>query len=131
MLSHDHPVIRYWGAIGCIVQAEKASAATNQLRKLLDDDTEAVRVAAAQALYVSGEKEAGFDGLVAILKGTKDPVVALEALNATQALGVMKKVPKDVWDKASKVGGYSQRMAKDPADPNLQAEVFETLKSIP
>ena len=45
---------------------------------------------------------------------------ALEALNITQALGVMNDVPQDVWAKACNTGGYSKRMAQDQSDPNLQ-----------
>jgi hypothetical protein len=119
-MKHDHPVMRYWGATGCTIQGEAAAAAMSQLKKLLEDPSPSVRVAAAEALYVLGDKKTGFDGLIDILKETNDPVVSLEALNVTQALGVMNDVPQDVWAKACKAGGYSKRMAKDQDDPNLQ-----------
>ena len=119
-MKHDHPVIRYWGATGCTIQGESASSAGNQLRKLLEDPSPSVRVAAAEALYVIGDKQTGFDGLIDILQETDDPVVSLEALNTTQALGVMNDVPEEVWAKACQAGGYSGRMAKDQQDPNLR-----------
>jgi arylsulfatase A-like enzyme len=119
-MKHDHPVIRYWGATGCTIQGEADAMAMSQLRKLLKDPSPSVRVAAAEALDVLGDKRTGFDGLIDILKETDDPVVSLEALNITQALGVMNNVPKDVWAKACKAGGYSKRMDKDQKDPNLQ-----------
>ncbi len=119
-MEHDHPVMRYWGATGCAIQGETVAAAMSQLKKLLEDPSPSVRVAAAEALYVLGDKKAGFDGLIDILKETNDPVVSLEALNITQALGVMNDLPQDVWAKACKAGGYSKRMAKDQDDPNLQ-----------
>lgn len=119
-MQHEHPVMRYWGATGCTIQGETMVSAISQLKKLLQDPSPSVRVAAAEALYVLGEKTAGFDGLLNILKETNDPVVSLEALNITQALGVMNDVPKDVWVKACKTGGYSERMAGDQDDPNLQ-----------
>jgi N-sulfoglucosamine sulfohydrolase len=119
-MKHDHPVIRYWGATGCTIQGEAAAMAKSQLKKLLKDPSPSVRVAAAEALYVLGDKRTGFDGLIDILKETDDPVVSLEALNITQALGVMNDVPQDVWAKACKAGGYSKRMDKDQQDPNLQ-----------
>lgn len=118
-MTHDSPVMRYWGATGCTIQGAEAAPAIGQLKKLMKDPSPSVRVAAVEALYVLGDKKTGFDGLIDILKETKDPVVALEALNITQALGVMDDVPKDVWAKACKAGGYSQRMAKDQEDPNL------------
>jgi arylsulfatase A-like enzyme len=119
-MKHDHPVVRYWGATGCTIGGQASPAITSQLEKLLQDPSPSVRVAAAEALYAVGNKQAGFDGLIAILNETDDPVVALEALNVTQALGVMNKVPRDVWIKASQAGSYSKRMEKDQDDPNLQ-----------
>lgn len=119
-MEHDHPVMRYWGATGCTIQGKPAAAATSQLKKLLEDPSPSVRVAAAEALYALGDKQTGFDALIDILKETNDPVVSLETLNITQALGVMNDVPQDVWAQACKAGGYSKRMAKDQDDPNLQ-----------
>ena len=120
-MKHDHPVIRYWGATGCTIQGEAAAKAVSQLNQLLSDSSPSVRVAAAEALYVVGEQRGGFEALINILKETDDPVVALEALNVTQALGVMNDVPEDVWAKACKAGGYSKRMDKDQQDPNLRS----------
>lgn len=119
-MQHDHPVIRYWGATGCTIQGKANASAKKLLRNLLEDSSPSVRVAAAEALYVVGAKKAGFNGLVDILKETEDPVVSLEALNITQALGVMNDVPEDIWAKACKTGGYSARMDKDQDDPNLK-----------
>ena len=84
-MKHDHPVMRYWGATGCTIQGEAAKVATDALEKLLEDPSPAVRVAAAEALYVLGERKTGFDGLIEILKLTDDSVVfLLEALNITE-----------------------------------------------
>lgn len=112
-MNHEHPVVRYWGATGCTINANDAGKAQGQLKKLLNDPSPSVRVAAAEALYVTGDKKTGFQALLDILKETKDPVVSLEALNITQRLGIMGQVPADVWAKACKAGGYSQRMADD------------------
>jgi arylsulfatase A-like enzyme len=119
-MNHDHPVVRYWGATGCTIQGQVAAEATSQLKKLLGDSSPSVRLAAAEALYVLGEKQTGFDALIDLLSETDDPVVSLEALNITQALGVMNDVPEEVWAKACKTGGYSERMKQDQRDPNLQ-----------
>jgi arylsulfatase A-like enzyme len=118
-MKHEHPVIRYWGATGCTILGESASKAQSHLKNLLKDPSPSVRVAAAEALYVTGDKKAGFQGLLDILKETKDPVVSLEALNITQRLGVMSDVPADVWAKACAAGGYSKRMADDQKNPSL------------
>lgn len=118
-MQDDHPVIRYWGATGCTIHHHVARAARGDLRTLLEDASPSVRLAAAEALYVQGDKRMGFDSLIDILKTTNDSVVALEALNAAQALGVMQDVPADVWATACKAGSYPKRMEKDQQDPNL------------
>lgn len=119
-MQHDHPVMRYWGATGCTIQAQAAGANRKLLVELLEDSSPSVRLAAAEALYVLGDTKKGFSSLIRILKETDDPVVSLEALNITQALGVMNDVPEDVWAKACKAGGYSKRMAADQTDSRLQ-----------
>ena len=119
-MQHDHPVVRYWGATGCTIQGEAAATTTNQLRTLLEDRSPSVRLASAEALYVLGDRKTGFAALIDILQTTEDPVVSLEALNITQALGVMNDVPADVWAKASKAGSYPKRMAQDQKHPNLK-----------
>lgn len=119
-MKHEHPVMRYWGATGCAIRGKSAASTDSQLRELLEDPSPSVRVAAAEALYATGDKQRGFDNLIAILKETEDPVVSLEALNIAQALGVMNEVPPEVWAKACNAGGYSKRMANDQDDLNLR-----------
>jgi hypothetical protein len=79
----------------------------------LKDPTQSVRVVAAEALYVAGEKETGFKELLIILRETDDAVVSLEALNIAQDLGVMEQVPSEDWMRACQVGGYAKLMAED------------------
>ena len=38
-------------------------------------------------------------------------MVALEALNICEALGITGRIPKDVFAKACKTGSYPQRLA--------------------
>ncbi len=121
-MNSKNPVIRYWGATGCTINALEAGKAKGQLKKLLKDESESVRLAAAEALHVLGDKKAGFAGILDILQTSTDPVVSLEALNITQALGVMKDVPKDIWARACEQGGYSKRMDKDQAEFPFRAK---------
>lgn len=65
-MQQDHPVIRYWGATGCTIQGKAAATAGNQLKKLLEDPSPSVRVAAAEALYVIGDKQTGFPSVTRI-----------------------------------------------------------------
>jgi hypothetical protein len=120
-LGHAHPVMRYWAAVGCTIRGEQAASAKEGLAALLTDSSESVRLAASEAIYALGDTKTGFQSIVSILAESSDPIVTLEALNLTQAIGRMNDVPSDVWSKACKTGDYTQRMAKDPLDPNLQA----------
>ena len=119
-MNHAHPVIRYWGATGCTIQKPSTPQVKRRLRALLADESPSVRLAAAEALCVLGSRQAGIDAVIEILKTTDDPVVALEALNCTQALGVMDDVPPEVWAKATSVGNYAGRMKSDSGNPDLQ-----------
>ncbi len=63
-LKDPDSAVRYWGAIGCIVLAEKATQAQNILLKLLNDTSPSVRIASATALYKMGvEKKRAFERL--------------------------------------------------------------------
>lgn len=119
-MQHEHPVMRYWGAMGCTIQGQADVETVDQLKKLRHDASPAVRVAAAEALFVVSDKSAGLNSLIEILSETEDPVVSLEALNITQALGVMKDVPAEIWAKACAVGDYPKRMVDDQSEPNFQ-----------
>ncbi len=77
----QHPVIRYWGATGCLILQEKASQAKKKLRKLLDDEWDDVRVVAAEALSYLGETELALDTMKSIIDG-EETFATLAALNA-------------------------------------------------
>ncbi|MEM1227337.1 MAG: sulfatase-like hydrolase/transferase [Planctomycetota bacterium] len=119
-MQHEHPVIRYWGVTGCTIRGKDASSVQRQLEQLLADSSPSVQLAAAEALYATGSQSRGFVALQNILDTAIDPVVALDALNAAEALGVMNEIPAKLWSKACKVGSYTQRMSGDQKDPNLQ-----------
>lgn len=112
-MQHEHPVIRYWGALGCTIRGEKARSCSEILVALLADPSEAVRVAAAEAMVRVGDEEIGLDALVKILASTEDDMVALDALNIVAALGLTNKVPKETYVRACNTGSYPKRMLED------------------
>jgi hypothetical protein len=92
---HDpHPVIRYWGAIGCLVLREKAVPAKKKLLARLDDPYPGVRVAAAEALGHLGESDRAFEALASVVQ-TGEHYEILAALNALDFLHEAGKVPLD------------------------------------
>ncbi|TKJ38141.1 MAG: sulfatase [Planctomycetes bacterium B3_Pla] len=76
-----HPVIRYWGATGCLILQKKAERAKSKLKDLLEDDWADVRVAAAEALSYLGETDLALRTMKPIIKG-KEGFATLAALNA-------------------------------------------------
>lgn len=83
-LKDTDPVVRYWAATGCTVL--KPVAAKSSLQPLLQDAEVAVQIAAAEALYQLGEKEAGIATLKQALSNPSRPV-RLQALNVLQTVG--------------------------------------------
>jgi hypothetical protein len=76
-----HPVIRYWGATGCLILQDKASRAKRKLKGLLEDDWQDVRIVAAEALSYLGETELALQTMEPVIRG-KESFATLAALNA-------------------------------------------------
>jgi len=76
-----HPVIRYWGATGCLILQDKASRAKSKLRGLLKDEWDDIRVVAAEALSFLGETEPALETMEGVING-KETFATLAALNA-------------------------------------------------
>ncbi len=76
-----HPVIRYWGATGCLILQDKAGFAKEKLKALLKDEWPDIRVVAAEALGHLGEEKRAFRTLRRIAKSEVE-YDALAALNA-------------------------------------------------
>jgi len=82
--------VRYWGAIGLGNLSEKASRASNSLRKRLKDDAPVVRVAAARALCRMGEDDTGVPVLIQEL-GSEHQWVRLHAATVLDNIGDMAR----------------------------------------
>jgi arylsulfatase A-like enzyme len=118
-LSDSDPVVRYWAVIGCTVLSKYAAPARAELIKLLNDGEVSVRIAAAEALYVLGEKEKPLAVLKDALQSS-NVMARVQALNvlenfgndARPALDNMKQLLKD----DVKDGDYDVRAAKRIVD---------------
>lgn len=93
-LDDPHPVIRYWGAVGCLVLQQKAMPAKAKLLALLKDDWTDVRVAAAEALGYLGETDAALAALSAVVE-SRDEYEQLAALNALDFMQAARNAPPD------------------------------------
>ena len=112
-MSSDHPVMRYWGALGCTVRGTAASAASETLVQLTKDPVPAVRIAAAEALVHLGDDRTGLATFLTLLGETKDEMVAMEALNVIAALDMTAQIPKDIYLRACETGSKVARMKED------------------
>ncbi len=59
-LEDPHPVLRYWGAVGCLILQGRAAPAKARLQALLRDEWADIRVVAAEALGFHGDIDAEY-----------------------------------------------------------------------
>jgi hypothetical protein len=78
-----NPVIRYWGAMGCLILQHKAAPALTELKDLLEDEWPVIRVVAAEALACLGEAVPALNALEPIIESDMefDTLAALNALD--------------------------------------------------
>jgi N-sulfoglucosamine sulfohydrolase len=85
-MEHERPEIRFWGASGCAYLASlgKLAKIPAQLRKLINDESEAVAATAAEALVYAGDSETGLKALVE--QANKGRLAALSSLDELREL---------------------------------------------
>ena len=110
MLKADHPAVRYWGAVGCIILDKKAAPAKESLVDLANgDDSPNVRIAAAEAIAGLGDTKLCLDVCTDLLSHNNE-WIALHAANVLQHLGDEAKPVLDEIQKAAKTSkNYVQR----------------------
>lgn len=79
--NDPHPVIRYWGATGCLILQKKTAPAKEKLKALLKDEWMDIRVVAAETLSYLGETDQALQTMKPIIRG-KETFATLAALNA-------------------------------------------------
>lgn len=78
--AHD-PMTRYWAAMACSSFGQEAAELATRVQPLLEDETEIVRVRAAEFLGIIGQLNPQ-PLLTEIVNSTQDPILATEALNS-------------------------------------------------
>ena len=91
-LADPHPVIRYWGAQGCLILGARAAPARAALQGALRDEWADVRVAAAEALGHLGDLEPALTALEDVIR-RGSPGEVLAALNALDFLWLDGRAP--------------------------------------
>lgn len=83
-LQDKDPDIRYWAVTGCTILGKDAAPAIKSLEGLLADKEPSVQIAAAEALYILGEKNKSVNTLITALKGS-NLMARVQALNVLEA----------------------------------------------
>jgi len=91
-LTETHPVIRYWGAMGCLILQAKAAPAKASLVALLRDEWADIRIVAAEALGFHGEASASVAALTEVI-ANQQPYEKLAALNTLEYMVKAGHVP--------------------------------------
>lgn len=86
-LDDPHPVVRFWGAVGCLILRNGAASAKSQLSARLNDAMPDVRVVAAEALAHLGDRDAAIETLADVLRNGN----AYEVLAAQNALDFLRE----------------------------------------
>ena len=114
-LKDENPLVRYWGATGCLILGEAAKSAQNNLKELLDDTDPDVRIAAAEALCNLGQSGVATPVLIEALN-EENLMVRVHVLNSLEILGgevakaAIPKVKELVGDREDRV--YDIRAGK-------------------
>lgn len=112
-LKDKDSAIRYWAAIGLLILKDEARPAIPQLKESIKDLSPDVVVVAAEALYYLGEKNAGLNAMLEVLK-YPDVFIRTRALNAIDHTNEnSQKVKQAVIDMVKNTEGENTQQRYD------------------
>lgn len=124
-MADPDSAVRYWGALGLLMRGEGAvKSSVAVLRKALDDGAPSVRIVAAEALGLYGER-ADLEKAMAVLLDLAPAdrnglYVSLQAMNAIESFGKkaapwkqkIAAVPRTDPNVPQRINGYVPRLAE-------------------
>ena len=122
MLKDDFPPIRYWGAVGLLINGRKEALVIKGLKEALKDTSPNVVLTAAEALYDLGEKETSIKTLTEVLKNP-NIMVRTTALNVIDAVNDKSPEIKKAVNNIVEMHDTSQR--NTPHDVRLAQYLLE------
>lgn len=99
-LDDPSPAVRYWAATWAGNHKDKS--VVPQLQKLLNDEWEPVRIAAALALCKMGQNEAAAIAILVELIDSSNPITGMYAIRGIEWSGIRNATTKAAADKAEK-----------------------------
>ncbi|QOV88848.1 sulfatase-like hydrolase/transferase [Humisphaera borealis] len=114
LLKHEHPVMRYWAATGCLILKDKAAPAKDALLAALADPMADVRVVAAEALGYIGETEKAVAALQGVLRdgNVYESLAALNTLDFMTGAGHVPLARAQAMVKDLKLAEPADRIQK-------------------
>ncbi|MFC4870712.1 sulfatase-like hydrolase/transferase [Negadavirga shengliensis] len=112
LLDDEDPIVRYWAVTGCVVRGKAANAAKEKLQSKLEDQEISVRLAAAEALYVLGEREKVMPALIGGLES--DNLMA-----RVMALNILENMDKDALPAMES----ARKLVSDDNDYDIRAAI--------
>ena len=85
-MKDKEPMVRYWGATGCLILGEDAKSASKELKVLLKDTNPDVRITAAEALCTYGTSIEAATVLIESLN-EENQMVRVHAINSLELIG--------------------------------------------
>jgi hypothetical protein len=135
LTSHANATLRYWGTLGLLMRGPECVQANSEvLQKLLGDDSEAVRLAAARSLAQYGEPRASQRATELLLQhadwSEHDVFTAMAAIVALETLGdrlrahadVVASLPTEGKSPHSRYSSYVPRLVERLQTVVAQAE---------
>ncbi len=93
LMEEEHPVLRYWGALGCLALGNRAGEATGMLERLATDPHAANRLTSLHALFRIDAREQSLEALVREATTTASDPAATLALHTLYQLEASAKIP--------------------------------------
>jgi hypothetical protein len=129
-IASEHPVARYWGALGCLILGSRATAARSDLERLLDDPLSANRVTAAHALFEMGVVDRAKAAVVAELDRDINDYASQLAVDTLSHMNALEKIPQPWIERIladDQAHEYLRRLARR-VDQSRQPAAQETAR---
>lgn len=114
LMEGEHPVLRYWGALGCLGLGDRAAESLPTLERLATDPHAANRITSLHILYRIDARVEAIEGLVREATTTSSDPAATLALHTLYQLGAHATIPPVELDRLEKANEmpYAARWAK-------------------
>ena len=112
-LGSPHPVVSYWGALGCVALGKQAAAAKEPLTiKMIDEPSPTVRITVLHAIALLSTEKTAKEMIAEELDETKDEYVAQLAVNTLTQLNALDTIPSSWVERILKDDNASEYLKR-------------------